>query len=422
MRRVVPYLSAVVWSCLMLQGVGETASDPITGPRLDSLIAAQNLPLQSYLEKRFPEAGGYVIAGPLDPLYIGTPLRSELYHSVRIICPDPAAVEAALAAVKQDSTLGVDSSMAYIHQARADDPVGYRGALIKGTWRGEPVTIQLATLQQIRWLIWARRILEGDDPLIPRGKFDLYARAVSEHLYATDRRWNNLPTPKAVDYGLRDSADIYPPLRHPVFEVELDFRRFLNLRSGLYTSFAQGIRAFVPTDSLLEMLRDSAPAVAYPNKMAVMLQQEYLEFFARDGNIATIKTLTRPGFDSLPSGVYLFAVGLSGNIRFCKKPTPEEMRLIEVKTGKKAPLVTEAFFFPGEPVLAAGSFAVQHDSMTRMAAVNAFSDHFFYCNLSPSLRDDVAIRSNQYVLSLGRFFRALDDLNIPYGSLLISKF
>ena len=111
MRRVVPYVSAVVLYCLLLRGdtAGGAASDPITSPRLDSLIAAQNLPLQSYLEKRFSEAAGYVIAGPLDPLYVGPPLRTELNHSVRIICPAPAAEETARAAIMLDSTLGVDS-------------------------------------------------------------------------------------------------------------------------------------------------------------------------------------------------------------------------------------------------------------------------------------------------------------------------
>ncbi len=70
--------------------------------------------------------------------------------------------------------------------------------------------------------------------------------------------------------------------------------------------------------------------------------------------------------------------------------------------------------------MTAGTFFIEGDP-PRLARVNAHSGHYFYSNVTPTVREDIAVHSNDYLLSLGHFFNALDRLGIPYESVLISK-
>ena len=136
-----------------------------------------------------------------------------------------------------------------------------------------------------------------------------------------------------------------------------------------------------------------------------------------------MQTLTKEGFDTLTSGEYFFAVGLNGDIRFGKEMTRTEVKKIETETGRKLPRANHAFLFPGEPVLTAGAFFIEQDKdgKPEIIKVNAQSGHYFYSNVNETIKDDIAVRSNQYLMTLGHFFKTLKNLNLPYKKILISK-
>ncbi len=421
-KRTVPlFLLLFVPACSTLaDSTGRT--DPIVGSAYDLLIEAQDVPLRQLLDTIFPENGDYLVTGPLDPLFSGPDNASDLYHAVRVICPDHESLGRTLDAVQKDSTITITQIDRCLTSDCDGRPAGYRGAFVRFRWQGKSYLVQFNTVQQTRWLIWAQNILKKADPTIPPEKLDLYARALSDHFYAIDRKWEFIPEPKAADFALPERYDIYckpPDYVIPGYE---NYRNFLRRHAGINTEFARGILSFVPTDSLLQALKDNAPGEAYPNKEAPMLQREYREFVERGGDVRLIKTLTADAFDTLKPGEYFFAVGLSGRIRFGRELLPEEERLIEVKTGQKVPRANHAFLFPGEPVLTAGAFFVKRDSMAHIVMVNALSGRYFYSNVTPTVREDIAVKSNRYILSLGHFFLALDRLNIPYSGIIISKF
>ena len=152
-----------------------------------------------------------------------------------------------------------------------------------------------------------------------------------------------------------------------------------------------------------------------------MLQHEYREFLEHGGDIGIMDTLTERGFDTLQAVEYFFAVGANGTIRFGRELLREEAMRIEKETGAKVPRGNHAFLFPGEPLLTAGAFFVEVDDSVRIVEVNAQSGHYFYSNVTPTIREDIAVRSDYYLSTLGHFFNALDSLAIPYQRVLITK-
>ncbi|UCE24832.1 MAG: hypothetical protein JSU74_01920, partial [Candidatus Zixiibacteriota bacterium] len=155
---------------------------------------------------------------------------------------------------------------------------------------------------------------------------------------------------------------------------------------------------------------------------APMLQHEYRKFFDRGGDTRVMETLTQAGFDTLAEGEYFFAVSLAGKIRFGRELLRAEVEHLEKQTGRKVPRANHAFLFPGEPVLTAGAFFIEKDDVPKIARVTAQSGHYFYSNVSKTIREDISQRSDHYLLTLGHFFGALRDLGIPYDNILISKF
>jgi hypothetical protein len=415
------FFLAVIFSIFLIAVSDAGSNDPITGAAYDSLIDAQELVLQQHLETKLPGHKGYQVSGPLDPFFVGMGMTRDLYTSVRVICPDIDMLEKAEGKIKRDRLLKAESLINQIHQGSNDAPEGYRGVLLRVEWQGMSKLVQLNTVNQTRWLIWAHDFLEKGGKKIPIEKFGGYARVVSDHLYTLDRGWDATSEPKAVDHGLPAKLDIYLQPPDYVIAGYDNYKAYLKQHAGISTDFARGILSFVPTDSLLDVLKSGAPSAAYPNKEAPMLQHEYLKFFTRKGDVTTMKTLTAELFKSLVEGEYFFAVGLSGRIRFGRELLREEVEKIEAETGQKVPRPNHAFLFPGEPVLTAGAFFIERDSVAHLIEVNAQSGHYFYSNISSSIREDISIRSNEYLLTLGHFFRALDRLKIPYELLLISK-
>jgi hypothetical protein len=228
--------------------------------------------------------------------------------------------------------------------------------------------------------------------------------------------------PSASSFNLPDTFDFYRPPPDYVIQGYANYKAFLHSHAEVRTTFAQGILAFVPTDSILAYLKDDAPAEAHPNKEAAALQHEYRKYFMRGGDGRELRTLDPDAFADLTPGEYFFAVSASGQLRFGRELLREEVARIEAETGHKAPRANHAFLFPGEPLLSAGAFFVALDPEPRITTVTAGSGHYFYSNIQPTIREDIANRSDHYLLTLGHFLRALDRIGVAYDEVLIRKF
>jgi hypothetical protein len=228
-------------------------------------------------------------------------------------------------------------------------------------------------------------------------------------------------TPEPGPLGLPSSVALYPPRPGYVIEGYENYRQFLLGHEEIRTDFARAIKAFVPTDSLVRYWIAHPPQIAYPNKEEPLIQFEFRKFFERGGELDGIRTLTRERMSELQPGEYFFAVGLSGRIRYGYELPREEVDRLEAETGRKVPRANHAYLFPGEPVLTAGAFFVDADGGARIAAVNAQSGHYFYSNVTPSVREDISLRSNGYLLTLAHFFAALEREGIPFDDILVSK-
>ncbi len=396
---------------------------PIEGADFERLIAAQHPEFQNRLAGLLPESKGYFVTGPLVTEPNGDEDVDRLLGATRVICPNLESQKVAAALLMSSSSIMFDVLRSNIDTAAAGPWPGFRGILIKATYdseSGKQTTcyIRLVTAQEMRFMIWAswQESLTGEE-------MQRYAVAVSDYLHAIDAGEIEAKEPVATDFGLAESSDLYAPPPDYVIQGYDNYMSFLYSCAPIRTDFADGITAFVSSDSLMNTLKDNAPRKAFPNKEWPMLQSEYRKFFARGGDITVMNTLTRNGYDTLTAGEYFFAVSASGKVRFGREMLRTEVAQIEKETGRKAPRANHAFLFPGEPILTSGAFFIEgQDEDRRIAHVTAQSGHYFYSNVSATIREDIAVRSDRYLLTLGHFFTSLDRLGIPYENVLISKF
>jgi hypothetical protein len=341
---------------------------------------------------------------------------------MRVICPDLSSLEAAVAALDTRDQFKVKNVNKYMDTPENGDPAGFRGILAKVSWEGNDHTILIATIQQIRWLIWFKQFLVSEGERSPPEEYAEYSLAVSNYLHRLDSGTELPEPPVAGAHGLPRRFDLFAPAPDYVISGYQNYLDFLYAHSEIRTDFVRGVTAFVPTDSLLSAIIEQAPREAFPNKEAPMLQHEYHKFFDRGGDTRVMETLTQAGFDTLAEGEYFFAVSLAGKIRFGRELLRAEVERLEKQTGRKVPRANHAFLLPGEPVLTAGAFFVEKEDVPRIVRVTAQSGHYFYSNVSKTIREDISQRSDHYLLTLGHFFGALRNLGIPYDNILISKF
>jgi hypothetical protein len=435
MKRAAVPLVAAVLAVLVAASAPTGSKDPVTGDAYDRLIAAQDTALQRQLARMLPEIAGYVVAGPLDPgFHTGTD-TDVVFHVPRVIC---ATGEVAGHPIDR---LFKPPSFTQVSRVELTDlfgGIGLAGSMIRAKRNGRDMTVAVLTQQSNRWLIWWRRVRQLPEADGWRESLAPYAAALAVYLDSVDAavpspvpstssvaflpgdRPQPIP-PVSTAYGLPEAADLFPPRPDYVIQGYQNYKDFLHEHADIETWFADGILAFVPTDSLLEVLMRDAPRVAWPNKEAPLLQHEFKKYFERAGNLYELSTLTAKTLSKLKPGEYFYAVGLNGKIRFAFETPREEVERIEREMGRKVPRANHAFLFPGEPILTAGAFFVELDPDPRMVEVNTHSGHYFYSNVTKTIRDDIAHRSDEYLLTIGHFLDALDREGISYEGILISK-
>ncbi len=395
--------------------------DPVSGQHFQKYLELQNVEIQEEIRDSYPEAEGLIVTGPLDPNLPETSKFLPLYSSVKVICPNLNSLEDIVIAFSGivDSAFKVLSDQ--LAKPRGNYLTGYRGALISITRNGHESFVQYQTLQQLRYLVWAKQYLGNPDFLDITSNLGEYAVAVSDYLYEIDNGNLDAAEPKAVDFGLDENFDLYTPAPDYVIQGYQNYKDYLKSHAEIVTSKLSEILAFVPTESGLERLKSESPDKAYPNKEFPLLQEEFRKFIRRRGKMDYMRTLTKEVFDTLRSGEYFFAVGFSGTVRFGRELLREEVKRIENETGQKPARANHAFLFVGEPILTAGAFFIENDGEPRIVEVNTQSGHYFYSNITSTIREDVAERSNDYFMTIGHFFLALDSLEINYQNVLLRK-
>ncbi len=421
--RVCRLATCVLTLLLTASCVAADRNAPIEGAEFTQLIAAQDIELQARLAGILPESEGYFVTGPLVTASSGDEELDQLFGAIRVICPNLESVQRAAGLLMTSSSIIFETRRVNIDTAATGPLPGFRGILIKATYGIEDGTqttryVRLATPQQMRFMIWS-----SWQSMPFAEQTSEYAVKVSNYLHAIDIGNTDAVAPIATEFGIEVRADLYAPPPDYVIEGYDNYMDFLHSYAPIHTDFAEGVVAFVPSDSLMTALKDNAPHRGYPNKEWPMLQQEYRKFFARDGDVTVMNTLTHEGCDTLTAGEYFFAVAASGKIRIGRELLRAEVARIEEETGRKAPRANHAFLFPDEPILTSGAFFIEGQGKDRrIAHVTAQSGHYFYSNVSSTIREDIAVKSDEYILTLGHFFSSLDKLDIPYDDVLISKF
>ena len=422
--------------------------DPITGESFQKYVELQNVELQDTLRAIFAEEDGFIVMGPLDPNKQHLP--KQIFESVRVICPNlqllkdvqeiiarvdhsflggeieigignpPFHDNRSLAERLEEREIGFGNLPLDKHD-RSPSVRFYDGRIIVLQINNNRYNVLFQTINQFRWLFWAKRTLIKNEDESWRDKLRDYANAVSGYLFKIDKGNLDAAEPKAVDFGLEESFDLYAPAPDYVIAGYQNYKDYLKSHAEIVTSNLSEILAFVPTESGLERLKSEAPDIAYPNKEFPLLQEEFRKFIRRGGQMSYMRTLTKEVFDTLKSAEYFFAVGMSGKIRFGRELLREEVKRIEAETGQKPARANHAFLFVGEPILTAGAFFIENNGEPKIVEVNTQSGHYFYSNITATIREDVAERSNDYFKTIGHFFRALDSLEIDYYDVLLRK-
>jgi len=394
------------------------AAAPITGDAFYLLVASQDDELQRFLETVVSEDDGYMVTGPLDVLIDAPEDAVALLEMVRIICPDEAAYTLAIARLREQDEV---KSVQRYDVPPPSAPVGFRGTIARVRIHGLERNCLVQTLAQARWLIWFRDALHMAPETARTPAFESYAESVAAYL--ANRETGEVPDdpPPFERFGTDAGISLFPPPPAYMIEGYDEFLAYLEAHREIRTSFVKRVVAFIPTDSLRQEWASSPPDIAWPSKAPEKLQQDYDEFLERGGDIGRIRTLTPAVLSQLGPGEYMFAVGLSGQIRFASRPRLMDVHGLEAQ-GEMIPRAVHGFLFPGEPLLSAGMFTVSGEERPVISAVNTRTGHFFYCNSVETIYDDVAIRSDGYLLTLGHFFRSLSRMGMTGEGIVVSKF
>ena len=424
MKRTVLLLMAAVIAVTVPLSALAGPKDPIVDEAFKRFAAAQDLEFQKRLMAVFPEGFGFVVTGPMDPSFRFDTEVDYLYHMPRIICA--TADECMAAAVRLQSHKDLNPVSAGVSWMQAGRNRGLCGFVLTVSFAGKEKNALVLSHQQNRWLIWLRQITFLSTEHISHHALQQYSARVLEYLSGLDGRSGRAEEakpPSATQAGLPGDFDLFRDRPDYVIKGYDKYKNYLESHADIETYFADGILAFVPTDSLLGVLKDNAPETAWPNKEYPLIQHEYKKFFDRRGDVSVMKRLSVGALNTLQPGEYFYAVGLNGTIRFSREIPRDEIDRLESETGRKVPRANHAFLFPGEPVLTAGAFFVEYTDRRGkgIVKVNTHSGHYFYSNVSRSIRKDIAVRSDSYLLTIGHFFRALDREGIMYDGILISK-
>ncbi len=368
------------------------------------------------LNRHLPTDSGFWVLGPLDLDADLVDTLNLVRTSMRILAPDPRGSESVTRRLWLP-TGGVAFEELQPSDTLAHElPPGYPGRFLKGKLAGEQVFVQVLTVQEHRWLLWAERVQVAGITRGFGGPVARYSAAVTRYLAAVDSGRSSSRAPRAADYGLESLYDLYAPPPDPVIRDPEGFTQLLeDHRMFALDESVRNVYGLMPGPPLVTRLEALADSVLFLNKDGeVALQHHYRDFRRSGRRWSGYPILTADRLGSLGPGRYIYAVDRYGVIRLspatATQPTGAEM--------------TAALLCHGEPVRAAGEMvlAAEPGGPLRVAEVNIHSEEYFFSNRSLTLYDDVAERSDRYVIALAHVLRELERARLPVDGVLIRKY
>jgi hypothetical protein len=370
------------------------------------------------LNRHLPADSGYWVLGPLD-LRVDLPDTLDLVRTtLRIIAPHPRGSRGVT------RRLWVPTGGVALEELQPADtlphelPPGYPGRFLKGSIVGERTLVQVLTVQEHRWLLWAVRARVAGIREPVSGPLARYSRAVASYVAAIDSGVPTSGPPRAIEFGLDPSFDLYAQPPEPMIRDRQGYLRLLEDNRALTIEDAvRDVYAFVPGPLLVDWLEDQAAAVLYPNKDGeIALQHRYRDYESSGGRWSGYPILSAGSLPNLRPGRYVYAVDRYGVIRIGHPP--------DAGVEGSGATVSAALLAHGEPLRAAGELllAAQRDGPARVSELSIRSHEYFFSNLALTLYEDVEQRSDRYILALGHVLAALEFARIPREDILIRKF
>jgi hypothetical protein len=369
------------------------------------------------LIRHLPPDSGYFVLGPLDRTADLPDTLDYVRTTLRIIAPNLRASRniighlwlptggVALEELQPSDTLIIPHAL----------PPGYSGRFLKGTIAGEQTLIQVFTVREHRWLLWAQRAqVEGITEEVA-GPIARYAAAVTRHLVALDSGLTRPGAPRARDYGLEPLFDLYATPPGPVIRDREGYERLLaENRAFSLDGVVTDVDGFVPSLSLVRRLGENADPVLFNNKDGeIALQHRYRNFEESGGRWYGYPVLNSTTITRLRPGRYIYICDRYGVIRVAPAPA------VPISTS-----VTAALLAHGEPLRAAGELVIEAPATepVRVSEINVMSEEYFFSNLSLTLYEDVELRGSRYVSAVGHVLRALDLGRLSTEDILIRKY
>ncbi len=370
------------------------------------------------LNRHLPTDSGYSVLGPID-LGADLPDTTDLVRStLRIIAPDLRASD------RVTRHLWVPTGGVALEELQPSDtlahvlPPGYAGRFLKGTIVGERVFVQVFTVREHRWLLWAQRAQVAGITDSVAGPVARYSAAVARHLVMADSGLTTVGPPRAIEYGLDPSYELYAQPPEPVIRDRDGFTRLLDENRAFSMGDAvRDVYGFVPGPSLIAWVEEQADPVLFVNKdTELALQHRYRDYEASGGGWLGYPVLAPASLSSLRPGRYLYVTDRYGVIRVART----SMSGFDV--GGAA--ITHALLAHGEPVRAAGELVLSSEpgGPLRVTELNVRSEEYFFSNRSLTLYDDLEQRSDRYVAAVGHVLRGLELARLPRDDVLIRKY
>jgi hypothetical protein len=395
---------------------GQTAWDP-NATSYDGPSGWQQAAVTA-LNRHLPTDSGYFVLGPID-LSADLPDSTDLVRTTfRIVTPNQRSSS------RITGRLWYPTGGVAMEELQPSDtmfhemPPGYSGRFLKGTIVGEHVLVQVFTVQEHRWLLWAQRAqVDGITELVT-GPVARYSQAVSRYLVAVDSGLVTSGPPLAIEFGLEPIYDLYARPPEPVVRDRQGYLRLLeDNRTFTLGDAVRDVDGFVPGPSLVGWLEEQADSVLFPSKDGELaLQQRYRDYRMSGGSWAGYPVLSNQSLSGLRPGRYIFAADRYGVIRLARTP----MRGFDL--GGAA--ISAALLAHGEPLRAAGELVLTAEpgQPVRVTELNVRSEEYFFSNRSLTLYDDVEERSDRYVAALGHVLKGLELARLPRDDILIRKF
>jgi hypothetical protein len=370
------------------------------------------------LNRHLPTDSGYWVLGPLD-LAVDLPDTMDLVRTtLRIVAPHPRGSR------RVTRRLWVPTGGMALEELQPADtlphelPPGYPGRFLEGSIVGERTLVQVLTVQEHRWLLWAARTRVAGIREPVNGPLARYSRAVASYLAAVDSGVPTAGPPQAIEFGLDPSFDLYARPPEPMIRDRQGYLRLLDdHRAFTLDEAVRDVNGFVPGPLLVGWLEDQADPVLFPNKHGeIALQHRYRDYERSGGRWSGYPVLSATSLPNLRPGRYAYAVDRYGVIRIGRAP--------DAGVEGTGAAVSAALLAHGEPLRAAGVLvlAAEPDRPPRVAEVNVRSEEYFFSNLALTLYDDVEQRSDRYVAAVGHVLAALELGRIPREGILIRKF